>query len=49
MDEERDDVGARAAIGGRRSVRRFLDLPVADDTLRRILELSARAASGGNL
>ena len=36
------------AIAGRRSVRRFLSTPVPDATLRRILEVAARAPSGTN-
>ena len=37
------------AIASRRSVRGFLDKPVDPKLLRRILELAARAPSGGNL
>jgi nitroreductase len=37
------------AVASRRSVRAFLDRPVPEDVLRRVLELSARAPSGGNL
>ncbi|MCC6471696.1 MAG: nitroreductase [Alphaproteobacteria bacterium] len=36
------------AIGGRRSVRRFLPTPVAMDTVRDILQVAARAPSGTN-
>ena len=36
------------AIEGRRSVRRFLPTPVPEETVRRILEVSARAPSGTN-
>ena len=37
------------AISSRRSVRAFLDRPVAENVLRRILDLAARAPSGGNV
>lgn len=37
------------AIASRRCVRAFQDTPVPEDTLRSILELAARAPSGGNL
>jgi len=37
------------AIRRRKSIRAFLDTPVPDDTLRELLELSARAPSGGNV
>lgn len=37
------------AIRSRKSIRAFLDTPVADDTLRELLELSARSPSGGNV
>ncbi len=37
------------AISSRRSVRAFLDKPVPGPVLRQILELAARAPSGGNL
>ncbi len=37
------------AIETRRSVRGFLDTPVAEAVLRRVLERAARAPSGGNL
>lgn len=37
------------AIQRRASIRAFLDTPVADDTIRELLELSARAPSGGNV
>ena len=37
------------AIASRRSVRAFLAKPVPEDTLREVLELAARAPSGGNL
>jgi len=36
------------AIRGRRSVRRFLPTPVPEETVRRILEVAARAPSGTN-
>jgi len=36
------------AIRGRKSVRRFLSTPVADETVRQILEVAARAPSGTN-
>jgi nitroreductase len=42
------DVRAVEAIAGRRSVRRFKDTPVPDDTIRRILQLGSRAATGVN-
>ena len=38
----------RAAVTGRRSVRGFLDRPVAIETVRRILSDAARAPSGTN-
>ncbi len=38
-----------AAITSRRSVRAFLPDPVADDTIREILEVAARAPSGTNM
>lgn len=41
-------VSAIDAIAGRRSVRRFLPDPVPEETVRRILEVSARAPSGTN-
>lgn len=37
------------AVAARRSVRGFLDRPVDPDLIRRLLELAARAPSGGNL
>jgi nitroreductase len=37
------------AVASRRSVRAFLDKPVPEGTLRRVLELAARAPSGGNV
>jgi nitroreductase len=37
------------AVTGRRSVRGFLDRPVDVELIRRILEVAARAPSGGNL
>ena len=37
------------AIASRRSVRAFLDQPVAENVLRGVLEQAARAPSGGNL
>lgn len=37
------------AVRTRRSVRAFLDRPVDGELLREVLELAARAASGGNL
>ncbi len=37
------------ALNSRRSVRGFLDEPVAGDVIRRVLQTAARAASGGNL
>lgn len=37
------------AIIQRRSIRAFLPAPVADDTLRAILQLAARAPSGNNI
>jgi nitroreductase len=37
------------AVRGRRSIRAFLDRPVDGAVLREVLELAARAASGGNL
>ncbi len=38
-----------AALGGRRSIRRFLATPVPEATVRAILELSARSPSGANM
>lgn len=37
------------AIGGRKSVRAFLADPVDEETIRRILEVAARAPSGTNM
>lgn len=37
------------AVAGRRSIRAFLDTPVPQETVERILEISARAPSGTNL
>ncbi|WP_454798003.1 nitroreductase [Novosphingobium lindaniclasticum] len=37
------------AISGRRSIRRFLPDPVAEDTIREILDIAARAPSGTNI
>ena len=37
------------AVAARRSVRGFLDRPIDMDLLRRLIELAARAPSGGNL
>ena len=37
------------ALNSRRSVRGFLDQPVAADVIRRVLLTAARAPSGGNL
>ena len=37
------------AITSRRSIRGFLDKPVDGQTIRRVLQTAARAASGGNL
>jgi nitroreductase len=37
------------AVATRRSVRHFLDTPVAGETIRRVLEQALRAPSGGNL
>jgi nitroreductase len=37
------------AITSRRSIRGFLDKPVDGQTLRRVMQTAARAASGGNL
>jgi len=37
------------AVRTRRSIRSFLDQPVSLDTLREVLQLAARAPSGGNL
>lgn len=37
------------AIASRRSVRAFLDTPVATETIRRVLRQALRAPSGGNL
>ncbi len=39
----------RHAIETRRSVRAFLDEPVPESTVREILSIASRAASGGNL
>jgi len=37
------------AVAGRKSIRAFLDKPVADDDIRNLLAKSARSPSGGNL
>lgn len=37
------------AVRSRHSIRAFLDKPVAEGVLREVLELAARAASGGNV
>lgn len=37
------------AVNARKSVRAFTDAPVADDAIRKLLETSARAPSGGNV
>lgn len=37
------------AVQRRRSIRAFLDTPVDDDTVAELLELAARAPSGGNV
>ncbi|MEM1436175.1 MAG: nitroreductase [Pseudomonadota bacterium] len=37
------------AVDSRRSIRAFTDQPIADATLRTVLERAARAPSGGNL
>ncbi len=37
------------AVAARRSIRRFTDAPVPNDTIRDLLERAARAPSGGNL
>jgi len=37
------------AIASRRSVREFLDRPVASEVIRRVLQAALRAPSGGNL
>jgi nitroreductase len=37
------------AITGRRSIRAYLDKPVAPETLTRVLEVAARAPSGSNI
>ena len=37
------------AILSRRSIRAFLDKPVAPDLIKKIITQSARAPSGGNL
>ena len=44
-----DDMTATAAVIGRRSVRRFLPTPVAQDTISAILDGAARAPSGTNI
>lgn len=41
-------VSAIDAVGGRRSVRRFLTDPVPEETVRAILDVAARAPSGTN-
>jgi nitroreductase len=49
MDYPEDNrITVAEAIGGRRSVRRFLPKPVAMETVRAILAVSARAPSGTN-
>jgi nitroreductase len=42
-------MGVTEAVKARRSVRAFLDTPVSLPVLREVLELAARAPSGGNL
>ncbi len=37
------------AVAARRTIRAFLDKPVSDDTIKSLLEKSARAPSGGNV
>lgn len=37
------------AVATRKSIRAFLDTPVADDTVAKLLEKAARAPSGGNV
>jgi nitroreductase len=37
------------AVQRRKSIRQFTDEPVGDDEIRRLLELAARAPSGGNV
>jgi len=37
------------AVRRRRSIRAFLDTPVEDDVVAELLELAARAPSGGNV
>lgn len=37
------------AVARRKSIRQFTTEPVSDETLRRLLELAARAPSGGNV
>src|SRR3546814_12752096 len=37
------------AVKGRRSIRRFLPTPVADETVLEIIEIAARAPSGQNM
>ena len=42
-------MNVKEAIAARRSIRGFLDAPVDPKQIREILEIAARAASGGNL
>jgi nitroreductase len=42
-------LGVSEAVRSRRSIRAFLNTPVAPELLREVLELAARAPSGGNL
>ena len=42
-------MGVTEAVRARRSIRAFLDRPVAQPLLREVLEIAARAPSGGNL
>lgn len=46
---ERPFMNVSEAIRTRRSVRAFLDRPVPEAIVRRVLELAARAPSGGNV
>lgn len=42
-------ISVEEAIAGRRCIRAFLDRPVAQSTIERILEIAARAPSGSNI
>ena len=43
------DLSVTQAVKERKSIRRFLDKPVSEKTIRQLLEKASRAPSGGNL